>query len=338
MRRREFIAGLGSTAASWPLAVRAQQGAMPVIGYLGPRICCGVASIAEDERWWAAFRRGLGEQGYVEGRNVEILRRDAVAPFPDGLFPVLAADLAHRGVAIIAAWGTPPALAAKKATSTIPIIFMVGSDPVQAGLVASLNRPGGNATGVTYLSTELAAKRLELLHEIAPGAMSIGYLYYISPGESAANEPSNMAIENAARILGVRLVKAEAGTQSEIERAFAMFVDERIGALLIDPLPPPAAWRGLIALASHYALPAMYPDSYMVEVGGLLSYTAGNDPDPQRLAGNYVGRILKGEKPADLPVQQSTRFEMVLNLKTAKALGLAVPPSILIRADKVIEE
>jgi putative tryptophan/tyrosine transport system substrate-binding protein len=336
MRRRDFIAGLGSTAA-WPVVARAQLGAMPVIGYLGPRICCGVAGIAEDERWWAAFRRGLGEQGYVEGRNVEILRRDAVAPIPYDRFPVLAADLVHRGVAVIAAWGTLPALAAKKATSTIPIIFMVGTDPVQAGLVASLNRPGGNATGVTYLSTELAAKRLELLHEIAPGVMSIGYLYSSSPGDSAVSEPWNIATENAAGILGLRLVKAEATTPSEIERAFAMFVDERIGALLFGPMPPPATWRGLIALATHYALPAMYPDSYMVKAGGLVSYTTGNDPDPQRLAGTYVGRILKGEKPADLPVQQSTRFEMVLNLKTAKALGLTVPPSILLRADEVIE-
>src|SRR6516162_10023153 len=179
LRRRDFIAGLGS-AAAWPLATGAQQRASPVIGYLGPR--------NDDERWWAAFRRGLGEQGYVEGRNVEILRRDAVPPFPYDRFPVLAADLVHRGVAVIAAWGTPPALAAKKATSTIPIIFMVGTDPVQAGLVASLNRPGGNVTGATELNTELAAKRLELLHEIAPGAMSIGYLYYSSPSGSSVDE------------------------------------------------------------------------------------------------------------------------------------------------------
>jgi len=324
LRRRELIAALGG-AAAWPLATRAQQSKVPVIGYLGPR--------NEDERWWAAFRRGLGEQGYVEGRNVEILRRDQPPPYDR--MPELAADLVRRGVAVISAWGTPPTLAAKKATSTIPIIFMVGNDPVQAGLVASLNRPGGNATGVAYLSTELAAKRLELLHEIAPGAMSIGYLYYTS--DSVVDEPWIMATENAARILGVRLVKAEAGTPSEIERAFAMFVGERIGALLMGPMPPPATWRGLIALAAHYALPAMYPDSDMVKAGGLVSYEAGNDPDPQRLAGTYVGRILKGEKPADLPVQQSTRFELVLNLKTAKALGLTVPQLILLRADEVIE-
>ena len=187
---------------------------------------------------------------------------------------------------------------------------------------------------MTDLNTELAAKRLQLLHEIAHGAMSIGYLYYTS--DSVVDEPWIMATENAARILGVRLVKADVGTPSEIERAFTMFVGERIGALLMGPMPPPATWRGLIALAAHYALPAMYPDSYMVEAGGLLSYT-GNGPDKVRLAGNYVGRILKGEKPADLPVQQSTHFEMVLNLKTAKALGITVPQSILLRADEVIE-
>jgi ABC-type uncharacterized transport system substrate-binding protein len=206
MRRRQFIVGLGS-AAAWPLRAGAQQRAMPVIGYLGP--------VNRDERFWAAFRQGLGEQGYVEGRNVEILRRDAVPPFPDDRFPVLAADLVHRGVAVIAAWGTLPTLAAKKATSTIPIIFMVGTDPVQAGLVASLNRPGGNATGATDLLVELAAKRLELLHEIAPGAMSIGYLYYSSPSGSAVDEPWHMATENMARILGLRLVKAEAGTATK---------------------------------------------------------------------------------------------------------------------------
>jgi putative tryptophan/tyrosine transport system substrate-binding protein len=325
MRRREFIAGLGS-AAAWPVVATGQQRAMPVVGYLGPR--------NKDERWWAAFRRGLGEQGYVEGRNVEILRRDAVPPFPYNRFPELAADLVHRGVAVISAYGTPPALAAKKATSTIPIIFIVGTDPVQAGLVASLNRPGGNVTGTTDLLTELAPKRLELLHEIAPGAMSIGYLYSI--GDFAVDEPWIMATENAARILGVRLVKAEAGTPSEIERAFAMLVGERIGALIIGPGPPPATWRGLIALAAHYALPAMYPIRRMVEAGGLLSYT-GNGTDKVRLAGTYVGRILKGEKPADLPVQQSTRMELVINLKTAKALGLTIPETLLATADEVIQ-
>ena len=328
LRRREFITGLGG-AAAWPLAARAQQGRSPVIGYLGPR--------NEDERWWAAFRRGLGEQGYVEGRNVEILRRDVLFPRGYDRFPEFAADLVHRGVAVIAAWGTPPALAAKKATSTIPIIFMVGTDPVQVGLVASLNRPGGNATGATDLVTELAAKRLELLHEIAPGAMSIGYLYYSSPSGSSVDEQWHMATENAARILGVRLLKADVGTPSEIERAFATLVGEGIGALLIGPTTPPPTWRGLIALAAHYALPAMYPDSDMVKAGGLVSYEAGNDPDPQRLAGTYVGRILKGEKPADLPVQQSTRMKLVINLKTAKALGLTIPETLLATADEVIQ-
>jgi putative tryptophan/tyrosine transport system substrate-binding protein len=326
MRRREFIAGLGSTAA-WPLAADAQQRALPVVGYLGPR--------NEDERWWVAFRRGLGEQGYVEGRNVEILRRDVLYPRGYDRFPELAADLVHRGVAVIIAWGTPPVLAAEKATSTIPIIFLIGSDPVQIGLVASLNRPGGNVTGMTYLMTELFPKRLAMLHEIAPRAMSIGYLY--SSSVSAVDEPSIMATENAARILGVRLVKADASTPSEIERAFAMLVGERIGALLIGPSSAPPTWRGLIALAAHYALPAMYPDRSMVEAGGLLSYTANFFLDSVRLAGTYVGRILKGEKPADLPVQQSTRMQLVINLKTAKALGLTIPETLLATADEVIQ-
>jgi putative ABC transport system substrate-binding protein len=325
MQRREFISGLGS-AAAWPLGARAQQRAMPVIGYLGP--------VNGDKRFWAAFRQGLGEQGYVEGRNVEILRRDAVPPFPYDPFPELAADLVHRGVAVILAFGSPPALAAKKATSTIPIVFMIGTDPVQAGLVASLNRPDGNVTGMTYLLAELFPKRLELLHEIAPGAMTIGYLY--SRSDSVVDEPSLTTTETAARILGVRLVTAEATTPSEIERAFATLVGKGIGALLIGPTSPPATWRGLIALAAHYALPTVYPDRAMVEAGGLLSYTAGGR-DWVRQAGGYVGRILKGEKPADLPVQQSTRFVTVLNLKTAKALGLAMPRSILLRADEVIE-
>jgi putative ABC transport system substrate-binding protein len=298
---------------------------MPVIGYLGP--------VNRDERFWAAFRQGLGEQGYVEGRNVEILRRDPVPPFPYDPFPALAADLVHRGVAVILASGSPPALAAKKATSTIPIVFMIGTDPVQAGLVARLNRPGGNVTGMTYLMVGLFSKRLELLHEIVPGAMTIGYLY--SRSEAVVDEPLLMTTETAARILGVRLVTAEATTPSEIERAFATLVGEGIGALLIGPTAP-ATWRGLIALASHYALPAIYPDRLMVEAGGLLSYTASGR-DYVHQAGGYVGRILKGEKPADLPVQQSARFVTVLNLKTAKALGLAIPRSILLRADEVIE-
>jgi putative tryptophan/tyrosine transport system substrate-binding protein len=326
MRRREFIAGLGGAAVVWPFATHAQQPAMPVIGYLGP-VNRGY------EPFWAPFRQGLGEQGYVEGRNVEILHRGAVYPYDR--FPELAADLVHRGVAVILAFGTSPVLAAKKATSTIPIIFMVGSDPVQVGLVASLNRPGGNVTGVTYLMTELFPKRLELLHEIAPAAMSIGYLYY--SGGSAVDDPAIMATENAARILGVRLVKAEAGTPSEIERAFALLVGERIGALLIGPSSPPATWRNLFALAAHYALPTVCPDPMMVrDYGGFLSYSASGT-DWVRLAGTYAGRILKGEKPADLPVQQATKFKLAINLKTAKALGIEVPPTLLARADEVIE-
>jgi putative ABC transport system substrate-binding protein len=211
---------------------------------------------------------------------------------------------------------------------------MIGNDPVQAGLVASLNRPDGNVTGMTFLMAELFPKRLELLHEIAPGTMSIGYLY--SRGGSAVDEPSITAAKTAARILGVRLVTAEASTPSEIERAFITLVDEDIGALLIGPTSAPATWRDLIALAARYALPTMYPDREMVEAGGLLSYT-GSETDAVRLAGTYAGRILKGEKPADLPVVQPTKFEFVINLKTAKALGLTIPPTLLAIADEVIE-
>ena len=328
IRRREFIAGLGATAAAGaaPRSGWAQQRAMPVIGYLGP-VNGGY------EPFWAPFRQGLGEQGYVEGRNVEILLRGAVYPYDR--FPELAADLVHRGVAVILAFGTTPVLEAKKATSTIPIVFMIGTDPVRTGIVASLNRPGGNVTGMTYLMGELFPKRLELLHEIAPGAMSIGYLYY--SGGPAVDDPAIMATENAARILGVRLVKAEAGTPSEIERAFATLVGEGIGALLIGPSSPPATWRDLFALAAHYALPTVCPDPMMVRAyGGLLSYSASGT-DWVRLAGTYAGRILKGENPADLPVQQSTKFRLAINLKTAKALGLTVPPNLLALADEVIE-
>jgi len=239
----------------------------------------------------------------------------------------LAADLVRRRVAVIVAGGTSAALAAKKATATIPIVFWIGSDPVQAGLVASLNRPGSNATGMTYLQTELAAKRLELLHEMAPGATSIGYLHY--------NELSITALETAARALGLRLVTAKATTASEIEGAFAMLVGEGAGALRVSG--DLIYWaHQIIALAAHYALPAMYDFREVVEAGGLISYE-GDLRDALRGASTYVGRILKGEKPADLPVQQSTRIKMVLNLKTAKSLGIEVPRKVLVLADQVIE-
>jgi putative ABC transport system substrate-binding protein len=248
----------------------------------------------------------------------------------------LAADLVRRRVAVIFCDTTPASLAAKKATATIPIAFSVGVDPIQAGLVASLNRPAGNATGTTFLAVELTAKRLGLLHEIAPAAKSIGYLY--NPNYyPAIEEPSIKALETAAGTLGLRLVTAKATTASEIEGAFAMLVREGIGAVLIGssaPFLPPL--NQVVALAAHHALPAIYAYRQIVEAGGLISY-GGRYFDAMRLAGTYVGRILKGENPADLPVQQVTRIEMVLNLKTAKALGLNVPQTLLVIADEVIE-
>jgi putative tryptophan/tyrosine transport system substrate-binding protein len=280
----------------WPLVARAQQRALPVIGFLG-----GVAE-SDSEIIVPPFRRGIAEQGYAEGRNVEILYR-----YPEIQFrrmPELSADLVSRRVAVIFAFGAPGALAAKEATRTIPIVFVTGVDPVQAGLVASLNRPGGNVTGTTNLFVELAAKRLELLHEIAPAATSIGYLH--DPTVPTVEEPSFKVVETAARTLGVRLVTANASTPNEIESALAMAVGEGIGALLVGEFFFP--WRDqLVALVTHYALPAMYPYRQMVDAGGLISY-GPSIPDSVRLAGTYVGRILKGEKPADLPVQQSARI------------------------------
>jgi putative ABC transport system substrate-binding protein len=326
LRRREFIAGLGGVAA-WPLATGAQE-RLPVIGYLSSN---QENEESGDNGSIAALRRGIGEQGYVEGRNVEILYRYAENQY-DRL-PELATDLVRRRVAVIFCDTTPASLAAKKATATIPIVFAVGADPIQAGLVASLNRPAENATGTAYFVVELAAKRLELLHEIAPAAKSIGYLY--NPNYSAAiEEPSIKALETAAGTLGLRLVTAKVTTASEIEGAFAMLVGEGSGAVLIGTL---IQWTNqIIALAAHHALPAMYPYPTIAENGGLISY-GGRGRDAVRLAGTYVGRILRGEKPADLPVQQVTRIEMVLNLKTAKALGLNVPQTLLVAADEVIE-
>ena len=329
MRRREFIAGLGS-AVALPLAARAQQRPLPVIGALLGTSYPNFSDAGGAPT--AAFRQGLGEQGYVEGRKVEILYR--FAEYQNDRLPELAADLVRHRVSAILTGGAPATLAAKKATATIPIVFFTGIDPVQAGFVASLNRPGGNATGAAYLSVELDAKRLELVHEIAPAAKFIGYLY--DPKYSAAySEAEIKVLETAARTLGLGLVTAEASTPSEIERAFAMLVGEGIGAFLYSTYLIPQRHQ-IIALAAHHALPAIYADRAMVEAGGLISY-GGSVSDATHVAGTYVGRILKGEKPADLSVQQSTRTEMAINLKTAKALRIEVPPKVLVLADQVIE-
>jgi putative ABC transport system substrate-binding protein len=323
MRRRDFITLLGG-AASWPLATRAQQNALPVIGILQPS--------TRKPEGGAAFFRGLAETGYVEGRNVAIETRWAEDRV-DRL-PALAADLVRLNVAVIVAAGAPAALAAKAATQTIPILFYVGFDPVQIGLVASLARPGGNMTGVAGLFSETGEKRLELLHEMVPAATSIAVLFNSSYRAIVGN-PS--LPRNAARSLGLRLEVVDASRQSDIEPAFAKMAQQRVDAVMVtvDPL-----FRSHVdqvaALAVRHAIPSMFPSKEAVKAGGLISYEP-DEADLVRQMGVYTGRILKGEKPADLPVQRPTRFELVINLKTAKALGLTVPKTLLVRADEVIE-
>ena len=323
MKRREFITLLGG-AASWPLATRAQQNALPVIGILQPS--------TRKPEGGAAFFRGLAETGYVEGRNVAIETRWAEDRV-DRL-PALAADLVRLNVAVIVAAGAPAALAAKVATQTIPILFYVGFDPVQIGLVASLARPGGNMTGVAGLFSETGEKRLELLHEMVPAATSIAVLFNSSYRAIVGN-PS--LPRSAARSLGLRLEVVDASRQSDIEPAFGKMAQQRVDAVMVtvDPL-----FRSHVdqvaALAVRHAIPSMFPSKEAVKAGGLISYEP-DEADLVRQMGVYTGRILKGEKPADLPVQRPTRFELVINLKTAKALGLTVPKTLLFRADDVIE-
>ena len=327
MRRRGFIAAL-SGALALPLAARAQQPAMPVVGYLS-----GLSQGAAAEHFIVAFRQGLGEQGFVEGRNIQILYRWAGLQY--GRLPTMAADLVSRRVAVIFADGTSePARAARAATSTVPIVFATGADPVALGFVASLSRPSGNLTGVSFLATTLVAKRLELLHEIAPAATSIGYLVNRDDHEF---ETRSREAQTASRFLGVRLVVANASSPSEIDKAFVNLAEQHIGALLIegDPLFTDQAAQ-LAALAARLAVPSIYILREFVDAGGLMSYGASLS-DAFRLAGTYTGRILKGEKPSDLPVQQSTKVELIINMKTAKALGLTIPLPLLGRADEVLE-
>jgi putative tryptophan/tyrosine transport system substrate-binding protein len=327
MRRREFITFLGGAAVALPIAARAQQPAMPVIGLLN----ASSPDVFADRL--RGFRQGLKDTGYVEGENVAIVYRWAEGQY-DRL-PALAADLVRLQVAVIAASvGADPVLAAKAATTTIPIVFVVPEDPVKAGLVASLARPGGNLTGINFLSGELSAKRLELLRELVPIAARVAVL--INPSNPTAKSTSK-DVEEAARSLGLQIQVLNAGTSREIDAVFAPFARERPDALFVGGDPFYLARRVQLAnLAVRYAMPATFVNRDFAEAGGLMSYGA-NVTDAFRQLGVYTGRILKGAKPTDLPVAQATKFEFVINAQTARILGLAVPPSLLARADEVIE-
>ena len=330
MRRRKFITLIGraAVAGAWPLAARAQQPAMPVIGFLN------VASAKDYTSQLSAFLKGLSEAGYVDGQNVTIEYRWAESQI-DRL-PALAADLVRRQVAVIAATSTPAALAAKAATTTIPIIFETGADPVKLGLVASMSRPGGNVTGVTQLNVMVVPKRLQLLHELVPTASVIALL--VDPTDATLAETATKEVQAAARTLGLELHVLNASTERDFDAVFAKLIQLRAGGLVIGP----GAFftsRGeqLAALALHHAVPTIFQGARaFVVAGGLLGYGA-DVTDAYRLAGIYAGRVLKGEKPADLPVQQSTKVELYINLKTAKALGVNVPNTLIGRADEVIE-
>jgi putative tryptophan/tyrosine transport system substrate-binding protein len=328
VRRREVITLIGGAAVAWPLAARAQQPAMPVIGFLDTRSPDAIGGRLN------AFRRGLKETGYVEGENVAIVYRWAEGRY-DRL-PELAAELARRPVAVIATGGGGnPTLAAKAATATIPIVFAVPDDPVRLGLVASLSRPGGNLTGVNFVNVELSAKRLELLREIAPAAARLAML--VNPTNVTSTEASVRDLEAAAAAMGVQIKIFHASSSREIDAAFAAFVRERANALFVAGDSFFNSRRVQLAnLAVRYGLPSAFSAREIVEAGGLMSY--GSDIlDTYRQIGVYTGRILKGAKPAELPVVQSTKFELVINHQTARMLGLEVPPMLLARADEVIE-
>jgi putative ABC transport system substrate-binding protein len=326
MQRRKFITLLGGVAAAWPVVAQAQQRAKPIIGFLSSTSKDGAAP------YISGIAQGLAETGYAEGRNVEIEFRwadDKIDRLPE-----LAADLVQRKVTVIFASAIRASLAAKAATSTIPIVFATANDPVQFGLVGSLNRPDRNLTGISYLSAELSEKRLQLLHELVPAASVISVM--VNPHN--ANVERNLRnVETAATRMGLRMYPLKVSTESEYEAAFSQIAEPLTGALLVlnDPLFFDQRSR-IAALAARHTVPAMYPSRDYPETGGLMSYGA-NQTDVYRQAGVYVGRILKGEKPADLPVLQPTKFELVINLRTAKELNLPVPPTLLARADEVIE-
>jgi putative tryptophan/tyrosine transport system substrate-binding protein len=326
MRRRELIGLVGGAAAAWPLWARAQQSVMPVIGLL-----TNVPSSSLAPHIIPAFRKGLNEAGFVEGRNVIFDYRWSANK--DNL-PALATEMVQRKVAVIFAQPLIAALTAKAATSTIPIVFVIGYDPVEAGLVASLNRPGGNITGLTTLSNSLARKQLEMLRELVPNSITIAFL--INP-DSPTSGPDARDMQTTALALGQKLIVVRARNESEIDTAVTAAVEQGAGALIVGSDLFLATRRmQLVALSAQHRLPTVYDRPDYTSVGGLLSY-GSNRVETYRQAGLYIGRIIKGEKPADLPVQQATKLELIVNMKTAKALDLTVPPSLLLRAYEVIE-
>jgi ABC-type uncharacterized transport system substrate-binding protein len=328
MRRREFLKAIGGVAAvPWPLTVHAQQPALPVAGFL--------SSLSPQELTLVmpAFHQGLNEAGYAEGRNIAIEYRWAEGHYER--LPALAADLVRQKVTVIAAIsGTPAALAAKKATTTIPIVFAIGGDPVAPGLVTNLNRPGGNITGVSFYTSPVVTKRLELARELAPQGTTIGV--FVNP-DNPPSVTEGKTTKAAAAALGQPIEIINASTESQIEGAFANIVQQKFGALIVssDPLFF-IARKTLVVLTARYALPTIFADREQAEAGGLISYGASR-PDAYRQAGNYVGRVVKGEKPGELPIVLPTKYTLLINSKTAKALGLILPPSLLARADEVIE-
>jgi putative tryptophan/tyrosine transport system substrate-binding protein len=329
MKRREFITLLGGVAAAWPIAARAQQSAMPVIGFFH------AASFEVRREYLPWFHKGLGEVGYTDGRNVRIEYRWAHDQYDQ--LPRLAAELVRQNVSVLVILeSTHGALSAKAATQNIPIVFLQGGDPVETGLTRNLNHPGGNVTGFTLLMSGTVGKRLELLHELVPAAKMIGYLR--NPTNPAYTKIETEAMQVAARALGIRLLVVDANQPAEIENAFGNLVQQKAGALLVsaDGLLTTTHAGQIVALAGHHAIPTSYLLGEIVSAGGLMSY--GPDLfDAWRQAGVYTGRILKGEAAGDLPVQQVTKLRLVINSKTAKALGLTVPDKLLVRADEVIE-
>jgi putative ABC transport system substrate-binding protein len=326
MQRRKFIKLMGGAGMTWPLTARAQSSAMPVVGFLGTR------ASGDDPQLLTAFRSGLKEVGYVEGQNVVMEYRFADNQYDK--LPALAADLVRRQVAVFVANGAA-AKAAKETTSTIPIAFVAGFDPVEVGLVASMSRPGGNITGVSILDVELGPKRLQLLHELVPSATIVALL--VNPTDPARAETTSKELQAAAHTLGLQLHVLHASSDRDFDTVFARLVELRAGGLVIGGEPFfNSRSEQLGALTIRHAMPTIYQLRSFAAAGGLVSY-GGSLTDAYRLVGIFTGRILRGEKPADLPVQQATKVEMVINLKTAKILGLAVPQSLLGRADEVIE-